>query len=524
MATGLKVVIVGGGTAGWMCAAALARRLDLSRYNVRLVESDEIGTVGVGEATLPQIKAFNDSLGLDEAEFMRETGATFKLGIAFEGWGGEAGASGGASYIHPFGAYGERWGGVDFHQHWLRARLAGRKTEPIQSYSYAVAACRRGRFQFPDADRRSIGSTYAYAYHLDAGLYARLLRRWATQRGVVRIEGEVVDVGVNSASGAIESLTLKSGQRLEGDLFVDASGFRSILLGGILKAPWEDWSAWLPCDRALAAPSRHADEGINGPGFIPYTRSMAQSGGWIWRIPLQHRIGNGYVYASRFISDDAALETLSRSIRGAELAEPRRLRFSAGRRLGAWTKNCVGIGLSAGFLEPLESTSIYLTQRAVERLVEFMPSRPGPIDPRLTAEFNRLIDLEYDRVRDFLILHYYANGRIGEALWDYTRQMSIPDSLAQRIELFRSRGNVPYYKDGLFSKDSWLSVFFGQGLSPRAAEPLADAMDLDDLESKLGELHDRIARQVLAMPTHQAFLTNYGLAPAAAQTARFGSA
>ena len=465
MATGLKVVIVGGGTAGWMCAAALARLLDLSRYSVCLVESDEIGTVGVGEATLPQIKAFNDILGLDEAEFMRETGATFKLGIEFEGWGGAEGASGAASYIHPFGAYGERWGGVDFHQHWLRARLAGKKTEPIQSYSYAVAACRRARFQFPDPDPKSVGSTYAYAYHLDAGLYARLLRRWATQRRVVRIEGEVVDVDVNSASGAIESLTLKSGQRLEGDLFVDASGFRAILLGGMMKAAWEDWSAWLPCDRALAAPTQHAQDldEINEADLIPYTRSIAQSGGWIWRIPLQHRIGNGYVYASSFISDDAALDGLNRSIRGVALTDPRRLRFSAGRRLGAWTKNCVGIGLSSGFLEPLESTSIYLIQRAVQCLVEFIPSEPGPIDPRLTAEFNRRIDLEYERVRDFLILHYYSNGRRGEALWDYARHMSIPDSLSERIELFKSRGYVPYYKDGLFSKDSWLSVFFGQG-------------------------------------------------------------
>lgn len=522
MATSLRVVIVGGGTAGWMCAAALARLLDPTRYSVCLVESDEIGTVGVGEATLPQIKAFHDVLGLDEAEFMRETRATFKLGIEFEGWG----EPGGAPYIHPFGVYGERWGGVDFHQHWLRARLAGKTAEPIQSYSFPIAACRRGRFQFPDADPKSVGSTYAYAYHLDAGLYAGFLRRWATRRKVVRIEGEVVDVAVDPASGAIQSLTLKSGQRLEGDLFVDASGFRSILLGHIMNAPWEDWSGWLPCDRALAAPTPHATDvdAVDGPDLPPYTRSIAQPGGWIWRIPLQHRIGNGYVYSSSFISDEAALETLNRSIGGEMLAEPRQLRFSAGRRLETWTRNCVGIGLSSGFLEPLESTSIYLIQRAVQCLVDFMPSQPGPVDPRLIAEFNRLIDLEYERVRDFLILHYHLNGRHGEALWDHARHMTVPDSLTDRIELFKSRGYAPYYKDGLFAKASWLSVLFGQGLQPRAAEPLAQDIGLEDLEARLADLHERIERQMLALPTHRAFLSSFRQAPAVAPAAAFGTA
>jgi tryptophan halogenase len=517
MTTGVKVVIVGGGTAGWMCAAALARLLDPRRYSVRLVESDEIGTVGVGEATLPQIRAFHDILGIDEAEFMRATEATFKLGIEFCGWAGEGAAA--PSYIHPFGAFGERWAGIDFHQHWTRARLEGRKVEPFQSYSFAVAACRAGRFEYPDKDSQSIGSTYAYAYHLDAGLYAGFLRRWATQRKVVRTEGEVVDVNVAPASGTIASVTLKSGEQLEGDLFVDASGFRSILLGAVMKAPWEDWSAWLPCDRALAAPTQPATDvpAIDGPDFTPFTRSTAQVGGWTWRIPLQSRVGNGYVYSSRFISDDTALETLERSISGVMLAEPRRLRFSAGRRIGAWTKNCVGVGLSSGFLEPLESTSIYLIQRAVQCLVDLMPAEAGPTDGRLASEFNRRIDLEYERVRDFLILHYYANSRHGEALWDYTRQIAIPDSLVARIELFEARGYIPYYKDGLFSKDSWLSVLFGQGLSPRAAEPLAHAMDALELETRMAELHERIVRRVAAMPTHQAFISSAGRAPGAPQ-------
>lgn len=514
MANGLKIIIVGGGTAGWMCAAALARLLDPSRYSVRLVESDEIGTVGVGEATLPQIRAFHAMLGVDEAEFMRETGATFKLGIAFDGWAGGEGAPGEPSYIHPFGTFGARWGGVDFHQHWLRARLDGRPVGPFQAYACAIEACRRGRFQFPAKDPTSPGATYSYAYHLDAGRYARFLRRWATQRNVGRTEGEVVHAEVDRTSGAIEALTLKSGQRLEADLFVDASGFRSVLLGRVLQAAWEDWSAWLPCDRALAAPTPHADDAdaVDRPNFTPYTRSIAQSAGWVWRIPLQSRMGNGYVYASSFVGDEAALDTFTRSVPGVALAEPRRLRFSAGRRRGAWTRNCVGIGLSSGFLEPLESTSIYLIQRAVECLVDLMPAAPGSVDPRLAAEFNRLMDLEYERIRDFLILHYYVNGRYGEAFWDHVRHMSVPNSLTARIELFEARGYVPYSKDGLFSRDSWLSVLLGQGVTPRAAEPLAYAIGLDDLDVRMGELRDRIAQQVQAMPTHHAFLSTFGAA------------
>lgn len=489
MAGVYRIIIVGGGTAGWMCAAALSRLLDPARYAVRLVESDEIPTVGVGEATLPHIRAFHDLLGLDEAEFIRETGATFKLGIEFDGWG----PAGSPAYIHPFGTFGEPWGGVDFHQHWLRTQLA-----PIQSYSVAIEACRQSRFAFPRP-----GDTYSYAYHLDAGLYAAYLRRWATGRTVMRQEGQVVDVELDPASGAIAAVRLKSGERLEGDLFVDASGFRSLLLGGALKAPWEDWSAWLPCDRALALPTGHLPES----DFVPYTRSIAQKGGWIWRIPLQHRVGNGYVYSSRFLGDDEALATLERVVPGTRLAEPRSLRFSAGRRRESWTKNCVAIGLSSGFLEPLESTSIYLIQQAALFLAELMPGQPGPADPRLAREFNRAIDLEYERVRDFLILHYHANGRENEALWDAARRMPIPDSLAQRLALFQARGHVPTYKDGLFNKDSWLSVLLGQGVSPRAAEPLAATAPLEAVTARMAELRQRIEQQVAALPGHRDFLS-----------------
>jgi tryptophan halogenase len=500
VAAALKIVIVGGGSAGWMCAAALTRVLDPARYHITLIESDEIGTVGVGEATLPHIKMFNDMLGINEAQFMRETQATFKLGIEFRDWGQR-----GDRYIHPFGTFGELWGGVEFQHHWVRARQAGLQAAPFQAYSYAIAACRSNAFEFPNLDTKSIRSTYAYAYHFDAGRYAAFLRQWATARAVRRIEGQVGEVALNGQSGNIETLTLKSGVRIAGDLFVDCTGFRALLLGGALQVKWEDWSQWLPCDRALAVPSERAGE------FTPYTRSTAQTAGWIWRIPLQHRTGNGYVFSSRFIGEDQARETLLGALDGAARAEPKLLRFNAGRRVQAWRRNCVAIGLASGFLEPLESTSIFLIQAAVVDLLRLMPS-PGVgdhSDVRLSNEFNRLSDIQYERVRDFLILHYFANRRHGEALWDHVRTMPIPDSLAHKISLFEARGHVPYHKDGLFSRDSWLSVLIGQGLMPQAYDRLADCVSLQDLEPKMRALHERIESNVSAMSSHSDFVARY---------------
>ena len=504
MSATLRIVIVGGGSAGWMSAAALARVLDPARYNITLIESDEIGTVGVGEATLPHIKTFNDLLGIDEAQFMRHTQATFKLGIEFRHWG-----QCGERYIHPFGTFGEPWGGVDFQHHWMRARLAGQQTAPFQSYSYAIAACRSNAFEFPNLDTKSIRSTYAYAYHFDASLYADFLRSWAKERGVRRIEGQVGNIALNGESGNIETLTLKSGMQIVGDLFVDCTGFRSLLLGGTLQVKWEDWNQWLPCDRALAVPCERAGE------FTPYTRSTAQTAGWIWRIPLQHRTGNGYVFSSRFIGEDQAHDTLLGALDGPARAEPKLLRFSAGRRVQAWKRNCVAIGLASGFLEPLESTSIFLIQAAVIDLLRLLPSpdRPGQSDARLANEFNRLTDIQYERVRDFLILHYFANQRHGEALWDHVRTMPIPDSLAHKISLFEARGHVPYYKDGLFSRDSWLSVLIGQGLTPRAYDRLADCVSLQDLESRMRDLHQRIESNVSAMSSHSDFVARYCAEP-----------
>jgi len=495
MAESIRVVIVGGGTAGWMCAAALARLLDPARYAIRLIESDDIGTVGVGEATLPHLKRFNDILGLPERDVMRATKATFKLGIEFAGWG-----RGVERYIHPFGTFGESWGGLDFQHHWLHARAAGLDPDPFQSWSFAVAACRAGRFEFPDEDTNSIRSTYDYAYHLDAGLYAQYLRQWATRRGVTRDEGEIVEVALAPDSGRIEAVTLKSGKRVAGDVFVDCSGFRALLLGN-LGAHWEDWTQWLPCDRAWAVPSERTAD------FVPYTRATAQTAGWTWRIPLQHRTGNGYVFSGAFTSDDQALETLL-SIIDLPLAEPKLLRFAAGRRTTSWIGNCIAMGLSSGFLEPLESTSIYLIQQAILALTELMPTTTD-IDPRLAEVFNQRVALEYDRVRDFLILHYHANGRDGQAMWDHCRHMAIPDSLAHKLDLFRSRGHVPFHKDGLFARDSWLSVLFGQDVVARGFDRMAAAVPPAGLQQKLEDLRRRIDGRVAVMTSHETFVATY---------------
>jgi tryptophan halogenase len=497
----LRIVIVGGGSAGWMCAAACAQVLHPERYEVTLIESDDIGIVGVGEATLPALRDFNEMLHVDEAQFMRETQGTFKLGIEFRNWDRP-----GEHYVHPFGSFGQLWGGVEFQHHWMRARQRGLNPAPLEEYSCAVRACRRNAFDFPNF-KTPRSTFYGYAYHFDAGLYAEFLRRWAGARGVKRIEGQVVDV-VMHESGDIAGLTLKSGQKIAGDFFVDCSGFRSLLLGDKLGSPWEDWTHWLPCDRAWAVPcERSAD-------FTPFTRSIAQRAGWIWRIPLQHRTGNGHVFSSRFVSEDEARATLLGQLDGRALAEPRLLRFRAGRRQVAWKRNCVGLGLASGFLEPLESTSLFLIQQGIQDMLRLLPapqetSNGGGIDERLSGEFNRLSDALYERIRDFLILHYVANRRHGEPLWDHVRGYQLPESLEHKLKLFAARGHVPYFKDGFFSRDSWLAVLFGQGLMPRAYNRLADFIPLDELDVKLHELHARVAAHAGDMPSHAALLARH---------------
>jgi tryptophan 7-halogenase len=495
--TPLRLVIVGGGSAGWMCAAACARLLHPTRYSVTLVESDEIGTVGVGEATLPAIKEFNELLKIDEAQFMRETQATFKLGIEFRDWDWP-----GEHYVHPFGSFGLLWGGVEFQHHWVRARQRGLEPAPLEEYSCAVRACRRNAFEFPDSGQPHT-TFFGYAYHFDAGLYADLLRRWSIARGVRRIEGRVADVTVHGESGDIAALTLASGQKIEGDLFVDCSGFRSLLLGERLGSPWEDWSHWLPCDRAWAVPSERSID------FTPFTRSIARRGGWIWRIPLQHRTGNGHVFSTRHVGEDEARATLLAQLDAPPLAEPKLLRFRAGRRAQAWKRNCVGLGLASGFLEPLESTSLFLIQKGIQDLLRLLPAPGTRTDERLSSEYNRLCDEIYERIRDFLILHYTANRRHGEPLWDHVRTYELPDSLKHKLALFSSRGHVPYFKDGFFSRDSWLAVLFGQGLMPKRYDRLADFLPLDVLDTRLRELHARIASQVDAMPAHAHVVDRY---------------
>lgn len=495
----LRIVVVGGGTAGWMSAAALRRQLPAEEYSVTLIESDDIGTVGVGEATLPHIKIFNDMLGLNEAQFMRETKATFKLGIQFCGWLRE-----GSAYIHPFGAFGEPWAGVEFQHHWLRAKSLGAAVAPLEDFSYSVVAARNDKFEFPNEDLKSIRATYAYAYHFDAGLYAAYLRRWAIERGVRRVEGQVCDI-VRHASGDVSGLSLKSGERIAGDLFIDCSGFRSLLLSGVMGVAWQDWTDWLPCDRAFALPSKRGDGALT-----PYTRSTAQRAGWMWRIPLQHRTGNGYVFSSRFITENDAKESLLSTVGYAAAGEPRLLKFLPGRREKAWAGNCIAIGLASGFLEPLESTSIYLVQAAVTDLINLMPRRGSSAsDPRLAAEFNRLNNMQYERIRDFLILHYTANERYGEPLWDYVRSMPLPDSLVHKLSLFRSRAALPNYQYGLFARDSWLSVLAGQGITPQGYDRLADTYALPALQQRLTEFRERIQTNVEAMPAHAEFVAEY---------------
>jgi tryptophan halogenase len=497
----LDVVIVGGGTAGWMAAAGLVGRLTSEIVSVRLIESEEIGTVGVGEATLPHLRKFNEAIGLNEAEVMAGANATFKLAIEFVDWGAK-----GSSYIHPFGKHGQPLGGAAFHHQWIRTLESGRSWD-LQDFSFPIVASRKNRFDFPSADVHTINSTFDYAYQLDASLYARQLRAFAEARGARRIEGKVVEVSQHPESGDIASVRLASGEVVAGDLFIDCSGFRSLLLGQTLGVGFEDWSKWLPCDRALAVPCERTGE------LTPYTRSTAREAGWQWRIPLQHRTGNGYVYCSSFISDDEAARALLANLDGAPQGDPRPLRFTAGRRDRCWAKNCVAIGLASGFLEPLESTSIYLIQVAILNLLALLPR--FPIDPALADEFDRLMDNEYERIRDFLILHYCATTRDDAELWRYCRDMEIPDTLQEKIRLFVHRGYIEPYKDGLFAPPSWLAVFVGQGIRPRGWDRLADNMALSEVIDRMDGLRSLIADQVEAMPTHDAFVRSYCPSPAA---------
>ena len=497
-----SITIVGGGSAGWMAAAALATYLGKGAA-IRLVESEEIGIVGVGEASVPHIRMFNGQwLGIDEADFVKRTQATVKLGIQFSDW-----SRIGDSYIHGFGAIGRSLGPLPFHQFWLKLRQSGR-AGPIGEYSPQTVMAPRGKFAPGDknAPPNSPLADIAYAYHFDATLYARFLRELAESRGVQRIEGKIVGVQQRAADGYIESLTLENGRVVEGELFIDCSGFRGLLIEQTLKTGYVDWSHWLPCDRAMAVPSESVDP------ITPYTRSTALGAGWQWRIPLQHRTGNGYVYASRYTSDDEAAATLLANLDGKALAEPRRLSFTTGMRKQCWNKNVVALGLASGFLEPLESTSIYLAQSGITRLLALFPQRD--FNPLLRERFNRESEFEYERVRDFLILHYKATERDDTPFWNYCRTMEIPDSLREAIELFRADGRYFRHGEDFFALPSWVQVMLGQRILPQGYHPVVDEMPEDKLVELVEGMRSGLAQAVATMPTHQEWINRYWKAPA----------
>lgn len=490
-----EIVIVGGGTSGWMTAAALSKVLK-GKYPITLVESDEIATIGVGEATIPMINVFNRLLDLDEDQFMRDTQATFKLGIEFVNWGQL-----GDRYIHGFGVIGQDNWTVDFHQYWLKQHLAG-KAKNLDRYSINTAACHQNKFIRAQTEMpNSPLSQIAHAYHFDAGLYAKFLRNFAETRGVKRIEGKITNVALSDANGEIEAVVLESGQSIEGRLFIDCSGFRALLIEGALQTGFDDWAHWLPCDRAIAVPCESVKT------LTPYTRSTARSAGWQWRIPLQHRIGNGHVFASKFISDDEATALLLGNLDGAPLAAPRTVRFTAGKRKKSWNKNCIAIGLASGFLEPLESTSIHLVQMGIAHLLTYFPS--GDFDAVDRDDYNRVMDQEYDWARDFIILHYKATERSDSPFWRYCRDMPVPDSLTHRMDLYRSHGRVFREGNELFTKESWLQVMHGQRLAPKAYHPLTDLLEEDEIQKYLEEVEGVIAACVDVMPTHADFIAKH---------------
>ena len=487
-----EIVIVGGGSAGWMTAAALSDALGPA-CSITLIESEVIGTVGVGEATIPPIRNFNQRLGIDEATFVRETSGSYKLGIQFVDW-----ARIGHSYFHPFGQYGAEFDKVPFYHHWMNESLSGRTSGPIDDFSMCWAMAKAGKFAQPSPDRRMIQSTFDYAYHFDAGLYAAFLRRFAEARGVKRIEGRVTKVDQRPDDGFIDSVTLEDGTEISGEFFVDCSGFRGLLIEGALETGYENWQHWLPCDRAVAAPCESAGE------FTPYTRSTAKSAGWQWRIPLQHRTGNGYVHCSSFIEEDEARDVLLSSLDGEPMSEPRTLRFVTGRRRKFWDKNCVAIGLSAGFMEPLESTSLHLIQYGILRLIALMPD--AEMSPLLAREYNAQTTAEYERIRDFLILHYKATERDDSELWRYCSAMEIPDSLQYKIDHFRNYGLLVADERELFANPSWIAVYLGQGITPRRAPALAQMRDQVPVRERFEMIAKAMSDAVIQMPSHAEFI------------------
>jgi tryptophan halogenase len=491
-----SIVVVGGGTAGWMAAAGLAKVLGPA-CAIRLIESEEIGIVGVGEATVPHLKIFNNILEIDEIEFVKRVQGTFKLGIQFVDWGRI-----GDRYIHGFGTIGHDYGWLPFHQYWLKLFQAGRATG-IGDYSLNTAAAPLGKFMASatDVPATSPLANIAYAYHFDAGLYARYLRAYGEARGVQRTEGKIVSTLLRPDDGFVDGVVLQSGEKVSGDLYIDCSGFRGLLIEQALHTGYDDWTHWLPCDRAMAVPC----ENVGPP--TPYTRSTARAAGWQWRIPLQHRTGNGYVYSSNYISDDEAAATLLKNLDGRALADPRPLRFTTGARKKFWNKNVIAIGLASGFMEPLESTSIYLIQSGILRLINLLPERD--FSDVVVDRYNAQARFEYERIRDFLILHYCATERDDSPFWNYCRTMSIPAQLEKVMRLFRDSGR--FYRDAeeMFAVTSWVQVMLGQHIQPQRYHPLVDQMSDAQLGEFVGGIRNVIATCVDAMPRHEQFIARY---------------
>lgn len=484
-----KVVIVGGGTAGWMSAALLAKVLG-KRIDVELVESDAIGIVGVGEATIPPIRHVNSVLGLDEAEFLRETKATIKLAIRFENWRVQ-----GEQYYHTFGAPGRSQAFCHFHHFWTRARLSGHDSS-LWDYDLSYLACEAGKFA--KLEVKDPLWELAYAYHFDSSLYGQYLRRYSEARGVVRTEGLVEDVGVDAETGNVTELKLKGGGRVAGDLFIDCSGGRGVLINQTLNTGFEDWSHWLPCDRAMAVPSERFEK------TLPFTRSIAHSAGWQWRIPLQHRNGNGLVYSSHHYSDDQAAELLLGNLDTEQIGEPKIIPFRTGRVRRQWNRNVIAVGLSSGFLEPLESTSIYLIQSAVVRLLHLFPH--AGVTPELSDEYNRQSQIEFELIRDFIILHYHVNERDDSQFWRDLKAMDVPDRLNDKIDIFRADGRLVQDQYDIFLEPSWLQVMVGQGILPRDYHPIADSLTDAELADKLRAMQRAKAEPLPKMPEHDQFL------------------
>ncbi len=493
-----RLVIVGGGTAGWMTAASLASHFSKTPMAITLVESSAIGTIGVGEATIPSIRRFYGALGLKDAEVLKRTQATAKLAIQFDGW-----RESGHSFFHPFGVYGQDVRQVGFHHYWLRMHREGLAGD-IGDYSLAVALAQSGKFTPPAPNPPTPLSVFDWALHFDASLFAALMKDTALSLGVEAVDARIDSVRCREPDGFISELVLDSGKVVAGDLFIDCSGFRGLLIEGALQTGFDDWGEWLHCDRAVALQSELDDPEV----LPPYTRSIAHSAGWQWKIPLQHRQGNGYVYSSQFISDDEALATLRENVAGAPRTEPNIIPFRPGRRRQAWRKNCIAVGLAAGFLEPLESTSIALIETAIDKIKLLFPDK-NCVAP-LVDEFNDMTALEYERVRDFIILHYKLNGR-SEPFWQRCRDSAVPDTLQHKMDLFRERGHLVKYRWEIFQNASWVALYMGLGLLPARYDPATEYFDTDYLKKAFAQMRQSLGEAAAAAPAHAAFLAQEGI-------------